>query len=136
VKELAMLKTIPVNTSNRTEMLDITAEVERVVQESNLKEGLCIIFVPHTTAAVTINENADPDVLVDILQELEKVIPFNDDYRHLEGNSAAHIKSSLIGSSISVIIENGHLKLGTWQGIIFCEFDGPRTRDVWIKIIS
>ncbi|HNR65212.1 MAG TPA: secondary thiamine-phosphate synthase enzyme YjbQ, partial [Atribacterota bacterium] len=131
-----MLKTIPVNTSNRTEMLDITAEVERVVQESNLKEGLCIIFVPHTTAAVTINENADPDVLVDILQELEKVIPFNDDYRHLEGNSAAHIKSSLIGSSISVIIENGHLKLGTWQGIIFCEFDGPRTRDVWIKIIS
>lgn len=131
-----MLKTIPVNTSNRTEMLDITAEIEQVVQENNLKEGLCIVFVPHTTAAVTINENADPDVLADMLQELEKVIPFNDNYRHLEGNSAAHIKSSLIGSSISVIIEDGKLKLGTWQGIIFCEFDGPRTRDVWIKIIS
>ncbi|MFZ2331390.1 MAG: secondary thiamine-phosphate synthase enzyme YjbQ [Atribacterota bacterium] len=131
-----MLKTIPVNTGNRTEMLDITAVVEQVVQESNQKEGLCIIFVPHTTAAVTINENADPDVQADILQELEKLIPFNDNYRHLEGNSAAHIKSSLIGSSISVIIENGKLKLGTWQGIIFCEFDGPRTRDVWIKIIS
>jgi len=131
-----MLKTIPVNTGNRTEMLDITVEVERVVQESNLKEGLCIIFVPHTTAAVTINENADPDVLADMLQELEKLIPFADNYRHLEGNSAAHIKSSLIGSSISVIIENGKLKLGTWQGIVFCEFDGPRTRDVWIKIIS
>ncbi len=131
-----MLKTIPVNTSNRTEMLDITAEIEQVVQENNLKEGLCIVFVPHTTAAVTINENADPDVLADMLQELEKVIPFNDNYRHLEGNSAAHIKSSLIGSSISVIIEDGKLKLGTWQGIVFCEFDGPRTRDVWIKIIS
>jgi len=131
-----MLKTIPVNTGNRTEMLDITVEVERVVQESNLKEGLCIIFVPHTTAAVTINENADPDVLADMLQALGKLVPFNDNYRHLEGNSAAHIKSSLIGSSISVFIENGKLKLGTWQGIIFCEFDGPRTRNVWIKIIS
>jgi secondary thiamine-phosphate synthase enzyme len=130
-----MLKTIPVNTNNRTEMLDITAEIEQIVQESNQKEGLCVIFVPHTTAAITINENADPDVLTDILQGLEKIIPFEDNYRHLEGNSAAHIKSSLIGSSISVIIENGKLKLGTWQGIVFCEFDGPRTRDVWIKII-
>ncbi len=130
-----MLKAISVNTNNRTEMLDITTEIQRVVQESNKKEGLCIIFIPHTTAAITINENADPDVLRDILQELEKVIPFDDNYRHLEGNSAAHIKSSLIGSSISVIIENGQLKLGTWQGIVFCEFDGPRTRKVWIKII-
>ena len=130
-----MLKTISVNTHNRTEMLDITTKIQQVVQESNQKEGLCFIFVPHTTAAITINENADPSVLEDILQELEKIIPFKDNYRPLEGNSAAHIKSSLVGSSISVIIENGQLKLGTWQGICFCEFDGPRTRKVWIKLI-
>lgn len=130
-----MLKIISVNTHNRTEMLDITAEIQQVVEESNQKEGLCCIFVPHTTAAITINENADPSVLEDILQELGKVIPFKNNYRHLEGNSAAHIKSSLMGSSISVIIEKGQLKLGTWQGICFCEFDGPRTRKVWIKLI-
>jgi secondary thiamine-phosphate synthase enzyme len=131
-----MIKKIPVDTHNRTEMLDITEKIENIVQESDKKDGLCFIFVPHTTAAITINENADPDVLADILQELEKVIPFNDNYRHLEGNSAAHIKSSMMGSSISVIIENGRLKLGTWQGIVFCEFDGPRTREVWLKILS
>ncbi|NLL61868.1 MAG: YjbQ family protein [Candidatus Atribacteria bacterium] len=131
-----MLHTITVSTHKRTEILDITSEVQKLVQESKLKEGLCLVFVPHTTAAITINENADPCVLEDILQELEKTIPFDDNYQHLEGNSAAHVKSSLMGSSISVIIENGQLKLGTWQGICFCEFDGPRTRQVWIKMIS
>ncbi len=131
-----MLKTIPVHTHNRTEMLDISSQIQEVVRESNQKEGLCCIFVPHTTAGITINENADPSVLEDILQELEKVIPFDDNYHHLEGNSAAHIKSSLVGSSINVIIKNGQLKLGTWQGICFCEFDGPRAREVWIKIVS
>ncbi len=131
-----MLHAITVSTHKRTEILDITSEVQKLVQESKLKEGLCLVFVPHTTAAITINENADPCVLEDILQGLEKTVPFDDNYQHLEGNSAAHIKSSLMGSSISVIIENGQLKLGTWQGICFCEFDGPRTRQVWIKIIS
>lgn len=131
-----MLSIITASTHKRTEILDITSEVQKVVQESKQEEGLCLVFVPHTTAAVTINENADPCVLEDILQGLEKTIPFDDNYQHLEGNSAAHIKSSLIGSSISVIIENGQLKLGTWQGICFCEFDGPRTRKVWVKIIS
>ena len=131
-----MLHAITVSTHKRTEIFDITSEVQKLVQESKLKEGLCLVFVPHTTAAITINENADPCVLEDILQGLEKTVPFDDNYQHLEGNSAAHIKSSLMGSSISVIIENGQLKLGTWQGICFCEFDGPRTRQVWIKIIS
>ena len=131
-----MLSIITVSTDKRTEILDITSEVQKVVQESKQEGGLCLVFVPHTTAAVTINENADPCVLEDILQGLEKTIPFDDNYQHLEGNSAAHIKSSLIGSSISVIIENGQLKLGTWQGICFCEFDGPRTRMVNIKTVS
>ncbi len=130
-----MTKVITVDTNSRTGIIDITGEIQQVVQESGIKDGLCIIFVPHTTAAITINENADPDVLEDILKQLEEMVPFENNYRHLEGNSAAHIKSSLMGSSISVIIENGQLKLGTWQGICFCEFDGPRTRNVWIKII-
>ncbi|MDD4362877.1 MAG: secondary thiamine-phosphate synthase enzyme YjbQ [Atribacterota bacterium] len=131
-----MLKTISVATHSRTEMLDITSKIQEVVKESKKQEGLCCIFVPHTTAGITINENDDPSVLDDILQEFNKVIPFEDNYRHLEGNSAAHIKSSIVGSSVNVIIENGKLKLGTWQGICFCEFDGPRIREVWIKIIS
>ena len=131
-----MAKVIPVHTHQRTEILDITSEVQKTVQESSQQEGLCCIFVPHTTAGITINENADESVKEDILQELQKMIPFEDHYHHLEGNSAAHIKSSLIGSSVMVIIEKGQLQLGTWQGICFCEFDGPRTRKVWIKIIS
>lgn len=131
-----MLRIFSVPTHNRTEMVDITSDVQKVVQESKQQEGLCCVFIPHTTAGITINENADPSVQEDILQELNKVIPFEDDYSHLEGNSAGHIKSSLIGSSVNIIIENGKLKLGTWQGIYFCEFDGPRTRKAWIKIIS
>ena len=131
-----MVKVIPIHTHRRTEILDITSEVQRVVRGSNQKEGICYLFVPHTTAGVTINENADESVKEDILQKLQKVIPFEDNYHHLEGNSAAHIKSSLIGCSVMVIIEKGQLKLGTWQGIYFCEFDGPRTRRVWVKMIS
>jgi len=131
-----VLKIFSVPTHNRTEMLDITSDVQKVVQESKQQEGLCCVFIPHTTAGITINENADPSVQKDILYELNKVIPFDDNYSHLEGNSAGHIKSSLIGSSVNIIIENGQLKLGTWQGIYFCEFDGPRTRKAWVKIIS
>ena len=131
-----MLKIFSVPTHNRTEMLDITSDVQKVVQESKQQEGLCCVFIPHTTAGITINENADPSVQKDILYELNKVIPFDDNYSHLEGNSAGHIKSSLIGSSVNIIIENSQLKLGTWQGIYFCEFDGPRTRKAWVKIIS
>jgi len=131
-----MLKIFSVPTHNRTEMVDITSDVQKIVQESKQQEGLCCVFIPHTTAGITINENADPSVQKDVLQELNKVIPFEDNYSHLEGNSAGHIKSSLIGSSANIIIENGKLKLGTWQGIYFCEFDGPRTRKAWVKIIS
>ena len=129
-----MIKKLPVPTHHRTEILDITAEIQKIVQESGVKEGLCTLFVPHTTAALTINENDDPTVKEDILKEFNKVIPFNDQYQHLEGNSAAHIKSSLMGFSETVLIEKGRLKLGTWQGICFCEFDGPRTREIWIRI--
>lgn len=131
-----MLSQITVRTNSRTEFIDITHEIQRLVKESQLTEGLCQIFVPHTTAAVTINENADPSVTKDIQMELNKVIPFDDNYHHFEGNSAAHIKSSLVGCSITVIIDGGRLQLGTWQGILFCEFDGPRQRKVWLKLLS
>ena len=125
-----------VNTSDRVQFVDITSEIRKLVNESKVKEGICTVFVPHTTAAVTINENADPDVTTDMKKELNKVIPFNDNYKHLEGNSAAHIKSTLVGASESIIIENGNLALGSWQGIFFCEFDGPRSRKVWVKILA
>ena len=131
-----MVKTLSIRTSARTQLLDITSQVQRTVDESGVQDVLCTVYVPHTTAGVTINENADPDVAYDILKEINKVIPFNDDYRHMEGNSAAHIKASLVGFSQQVIIESGRLLLGTWQGIYFCEFDGPRSRQVKIKIIE
>ena len=130
------MKEISVKTSGRSELIDITAQVSAFVKESNLQDGFVIIFVPHTTAGVTINENADPSVKADILMELDKVIPHNDNYTHLEGNSAAHIKSSLMGPSLSVIVENQDLVLGTWQGIFFCEFDGPRRRKCLMKAVS
>jgi secondary thiamine-phosphate synthase enzyme len=117
-------------------MVDITQEIARTVRDSKVKNGVCHIFVPHTTAAVTINENADPDVKEDILKELNKVIPFDDNYSHTEGNAAAHIKSSLIGVSETVFVEEGNLVLGTWQGICFCEFDGPRRRKVVVKVVE
>lgn len=124
-----------ISTSKRSQMIDITAKVADVVRKSNVTDGVCTVFVPHTTAAVTINENADPDVVHDILKQMDKIVAANDSYRHREGNSAAHIKSSMFGFSESIIIEDGRLVLGTWQGIYFCEFDGPRTRKVYISLI-
>jgi len=119
----------------RTEMIDISAEVQRALEQEKSGASVCTVFVPHTTAAVTINENADPSVRADILAELNKVIPFDDGYTHSEGNSAAHVKASLVGSSVSVPVENDRLCLGTWQGIYFCEFDGPRQRQAWIQTL-
>ena len=130
-----MLKEIAIKTNTQTQILDITAQVQKVVEESGIMEGLCCVFVPHTTAGVTINENADPSVKQDIVMELNKVIPFNDNYSHSEGNSAAHIKASIIGSSVNIPLKNNNLLLGTWQGICFCEFDGPRNRKFYVKII-
>jgi len=130
-----MLKKITIQTSAQTQILDITAKVQDAVDESGVAEGLCCVFIPHTTAGVTINENADPSVKQDIVKELNKIIPFNDNYSHLEGNSAAHIKASIIGSSVNVPVKNNYLLLGTWQGICFCEFDGPRQRHFYVKII-
>ena len=129
-----MITEITIRTSGRTVLEDITSKIREVVQKSDITDGICYVYVPHTTAAVTINENADPSVSRDIIYELNKIIPFSDGYHHLEGNSAAHIKSSLIGVSEMIFIENGKLVLGTWQGIYFCEFDGPRTRKVYVKI--
>ncbi|MFH2013230.1 MAG: secondary thiamine-phosphate synthase enzyme YjbQ [Pseudomonadota bacterium] len=128
------MQTFTLKTSQRTEMLDITNQVQKAVIDSKVRDGICCVFVPHTTAAVTINENADPNVSRDILMKLGKVIPVDDNYRHTEGNSDAHIKTSLLGSSETIILENGKLVLGTWQSIFFCEFDGPRNRKFFVKI--
>ena len=117
-------------------MVNIDRLVTEAVRESGVSEGSCIVFVPHTTAAVTINENADPDVQRDVIMELNKVIPFSDGYAHMEGNSAAHIKTTLTGSSETILIEGGRPMLGTWQSVFFCEFDGPRNRKVWISVQS
>ncbi len=130
------MKQLSIRTNSRFEMIDITRAVASVVRERNVVSGICYVFVPHTTAAVTINENADPDVPRDIIMELDKVIPLHDNYRHMEGNSAAHIKASLIGSSETVLVEKGNLVLGTWQSLFFCEFDGPRTRKYIVKVIG
>ena len=125
---------ISVQTGSRTELVDITSRIAGVVREAGISDALCTIYVPHTTAAVTINENADPSVMHDILKVVDSVIPFRDPgYRHSEGNSAAHIKSSMLGCSQNVFVEGGSLKLGTWQGIFFAEFDGPRSRKVWVS---
>ena len=130
-----MIQTFQVKTTAQTEFIDITSSVQQGVQKTGVEEGICIIFVPHTTAAVTINENADPSVPQDIVMELNKIVPFEDRYQHREGNSPAHIKASLLGCSQTVLIESGKLVLGTWQGIFFCEFDGPRDRKVHVKVI-
>lgn len=127
---------LDIRTSSHTQMLDITAQVQRKVTESGIKDGVCMIYVPHTTGAVTINENADPDVVRDFTMEINKIVPWEDGYHHMEGNSAAHLKSSMIGFSEQVIIEDGRLLLGTWQGIYFCEYDGPRRRKVLVKIMQ
>ena len=130
------MKEISVQTHSRLEMIDITAAVQKTVCEEKIKSGICLVYTPHTTAGITINENADPDVPRDIIAALDRAVPLSANYRHAEGNSAAHVKSSLVGASELVIIENGRLVLGTWQSIFFCEFDGPRTRKVFISIIA
>ena len=124
-----------VRTNSRFEMIDITGEIRSILKKSGMREGVCHLFVPHTTAAVTINENADPDVPKDILAELDKIVPLHDAYRHMEGNSAAHIKASLFGSSETLLVDGGSLVLGTWQSVFFCEFDGPRTRKVLVECV-
>jgi len=131
-----MIKQLRVQSSSRTEFVDITVGVQRLVAESGVRSGICYLYVPHTTSAITINENSDPNVGRDILKELNKVIPFDDQYGHSEGNSAAHIKSSLIGVSKAIMVEDGRLALGTWQAIFFCEFDGPRDRRVQVKVMA
>lgn len=130
------MNTININTKTRTEFIDITENVQRIVKEKGVSSGICVVYCPHTTAGLTINENADPSVKKDIINHLQELIPEDKGYSHIEGNADSHIKSSLIGSSLNVIIEDGRLILGTWQGIYFCEFDGPRKRDVYVKVIK
>jgi len=130
------MEIIGVESRSRTQFIDVTAQVRAAVKKSGVKSGVCMLFVPHTTAAVTINENADADVTRDILMELEKIVPPEDNYAHGERNSDAHIKSSLVGCQLSVLVEKGTLVLGTWQGIYFCEFDGPRSRKLYVKVMS
>ncbi len=129
-----MLHTLAVKTGAPTELIDLTSRVQEVVRQSGVTEGVCRIFVPHTTAGITINENADPTVKGDILMVLNKIISDREPYRHAEGNSPAHIKASLMGAGLTVLISGGRLLLGTWQGIFLCEFDGPRTRKVHVKV--
>ncbi len=129
------MKELVISTSAHTEFVEITDRVQRIVDESGVKEGLCVCFVPHTTAGITINENADPDVVADMIYALEKAVPWKDShYRHGEGNTAAHVKSSMMGHSAHVFVRGGKLQFGTWQGIYFCEFDGPRTRKAWVTV--
>jgi secondary thiamine-phosphate synthase enzyme len=132
--EPEMKLTIP--SSSRTQFIDITAEVRKAVEKTGIKDGACMIYVPHTTAGVTINESADPSVASDILSVLDRLVPQQGEYRHAEGNSPAHVKASLMGSSQLVAIEDNRLVLGTWQGIFFCEFDGPRTRNVYLSFLT
>jgi secondary thiamine-phosphate synthase enzyme len=129
------MKTLDIRTRSGEEIVDLTSEVRRVVVSSGIKDGLCVVFVPHTTAGVTINENADPDVRADILTALRRAVPDSLPFAHSEGNSPAHVKASLIGSSLTVIIADGRLLLGTWQGIQFCEFDGPRDRKIYVQVL-
>lgn len=126
------MKSFSIRTQRHTQFLDITLEVQSAVFALGVKNGVITVFIPHTTAGITINENADPDVTADIAAALDKAVPWKADYSHSEGNAAAHVKASMMGSSVQVIVENGQLQLGTWQAIYFCEFDGPRTRTVWV----
>jgi secondary thiamine-phosphate synthase enzyme len=130
------METLSVRTGKRTEFIDITSKVSSALKKLDIENGLCCVYCPHTTAAVTINENADPSVARDVLYEIDKIVPFDDNYRHTEGNSAAHIKSSMVGASVLVPVEGGALVLGTWQGIYFCEFDGPRSRTVYVQPVG
>lgn len=130
------MEKLDLRTTKRTELIDITQEIQNIVTKSKVKDGVCFIFGPHTTAGLTINENADPSLKRDIMNTLNKLIPANAGYAHSEGNADAHIKSSLFGTSLTILIEDGQLALGTWQGICFCEGDGPRSREVWVNILG
>jgi len=127
---------LSVRTHERTELVDVTSEINQLVQKSQIDQGLCMVYVPHTTAGVTINESADPSVKTDMLMVLNQMVPWDANYRHLEGNSPAHVKSTLVGASELIAIEKGRLVLGTWQGIFFCEFDGPRNRKLHVKLAA
>jgi secondary thiamine-phosphate synthase enzyme len=129
-----MLAKITVKTPQRITLVDITDKLQTVVQKNNVQDGILHVYCPHTTAAITVNENADPSVREDITNTLNQLIPHHANYQHTEGNADAHIKASLIGSSQVLFVENGIIALGTWQGVYFCEFDGPRTREVWVKV--
>ena len=131
-----MTRIVTISTHSRVEFVDVTSKVEEVVRDCGVKEGICWLFVPHTTAGITINEGADPSVRRDIITQLDKIVPLGGSYQHREGNSPAHIKASLVGSSEMVLVEEGRLFLGTWQSIYFCEFDGPRRRKLLIKIME
>lgn len=131
-----MIHRLEIATSSRAQMVDVTREVQRAISESGVQEGFCHIYVPHTTAGIAINENADPSVAQDILAVLEKMAPRGGSYRHLEGNADSHIKASIVGSSETVLLEGGRLVLGTWQGLFLCEFDGPRRRRLLVKVVE
>jgi secondary thiamine-phosphate synthase enzyme len=130
------MEKISIKTAKRIDLIDITGQIQNIVSKSKAKDGICFVFCPHTTAGLTINENADPQVKRDIINTLNKLVPDNAGYAHSEGNADSHIKSSLFGSSLTIFIEDGQLAFGTWQGIYFCEGDGPRSREVWIKILA
>jgi secondary thiamine-phosphate synthase enzyme len=128
------MKTLTVKTHRRTELVDISGDIRAIVRESRVSSGICVVYVPHTTAGVTVNENADPDVREDISSWLDRLVPRNQGFLHSEGNSDSHIKSSLVGCMKTFIVEGGELRLGTWQGIYFCEFDGPRNRQLFVQV--
>lgn len=130
------MNTIEIRTRSKEEFVDLTAEIGRAVAASGVTSGVCVVAIPHTTAGVTVNENADPDVRADLLMTLRRIVPDSLPYTHGEGNSPAHVKAALAGSSVTLIVEGGRLQLGTWQGVFFCEFDGPRTRQVWVQVIG
>ena len=130
------MREITLQTGARTDFVDLTAEVQDAVTDLGLQEGVVVVFNPHTTAAVTINEGADPDVVTDMTAALDRLVPWQDGYLHAEGNAAAHIKASMFGSSVMVIVSGGRLGLGTWQKIWFCDFDGPRRRRIWVRALS
>ena len=130
------MTTFTVDSHQRVELIDITAKVRAAIRSSGIAEGLAVVYTPHTTAAVTINENADPDVARDLVTAFNQLVPFDNHYRHVEGNSAAHVKSSLVGASETLIVQGGTPLLGTWQGVYFCEFDGPRRRQVQVSVVA
>ncbi|QUH25501.1 secondary thiamine-phosphate synthase enzyme YjbQ [Serpentinicella alkaliphila] len=131
-----MLKELQIQTNRLNEFIDITDKVQKLVTEGGIMEGTVTVFIPHTTAGITVNENTDHDVQKDMIKQLNDTIPYENNYAHIEGNSAAHIKASIMGFSVTIIINRGSLLLGTWQGLYFCEFDGPRKRRVFVKVMN